>query len=378
MKSAFRVIHIIGGGEFGGAEDHIIHLLKQLHLQGIDAQVVCFYDSTFAKFLREQGITVEVLSYGRFDFRLFSALVKLLKEKNPDIVHTHGVKANFFGRLAAKKIGIYPLVTTVHSLLKYDYENPIVYRLANIMENSTRRFTDYYIAISNKIREQLLEDGVNDSKIGLIHHGIDTEKFAPREDESARALSRQWGKIDGTFLVGAIGRIQAVKGFTYFIEACSKLNQKYPNTFRFVLIGEGSQREELEKVISQEGLSDVFHFSGFREDIDSCLRALDCYVSSSLSEGLGLSVMEALSTGVPVVTTGVGGVKDFTRNEENSLVVEPKNSEHLAKAIERIYNDPNLVRTLKKQAREDITSSFSLEIMGKNTARYYKQWLDTK
>jgi len=377
MPAAFRVIHIIGGGEFGGAEDHIIHLLRELRQEGVESEVVCFYDSTFAKFLREQGVTVEVLNYGRFDIRLLFGLIKILKDKKPDIVHTHGVKANFFGRIAAKKAGISSIVTTVHSILKYDYEHPIAYRLAKILENSTRKSTDYFIAISNNIKDQLIEEGVTPSKIQIIYHGIDTNKFAPKEDGNAQALAEQCGKTAHTFLIGAIGRLQTVKGFNYFIEACAQLHNKHPNSFRFLLIGEGPQREELEKLVKLRGLNEIFYFTGFRENVDSCLRALDCYVSSSLSEGLGLSVIEALSTGVPVVTTEVGGVKDFARHEENALVVEPQNVDQLVSAIERIRDDSEVVEKLKKQGMEDIRNSFSLDKMGKNTAFYYKKWVQT-
>ncbi|MFA9559335.1 glycosyltransferase [Evansella sp. AB-rgal1] len=377
MKSACRVIHIIGGGEFGGAEDHIIHLLKELKNENMNPLVVCFYDSIFAEYLREQGIRVKVLDYGRFDLRLLFALMKLLKEENPDIVHTHGVKANFFGRIAAKRVGISPVVTTVHSILKYDYEHPIAYRLAYMLERSTRDLTDYFIAISNKIQDQLLEDGINSSKVQIIHHGIDTNKFAPRNDQKALELAEEWGKSSDTFLIGAIGRIQAVKGFDNFVRACSELHKVYPDSFRFVLIGDGSHRKELEQLVERENIQDVFTFAGFRGNIDSCLRALDCYVSSSLSEGLGLSVMEALSTGVPVVTTGVGGVKDFAKDEDNSLVVEPKSVSQLTEAIERIYKDDDLKRKLTDQGRNDIISTFSLKTMGENTAYYYRKWLET-
>lgn len=375
MKQRFRVVHIIGGGEFGGAEDHIIHLMQQLRMNGIDASVICFYDALFAKKLREQKIPVDVLSYGRFDIRLLFGLVKLLKAKQPDIVHTHGVKANFFGRIAAKWLGIFPVVTTVHSLLKYDYTHPIAYRLAYILETSTRKKNDYYIAISNNIKEQLLKEKIAEDKIEMIHHGINTEKFAPKEDIEAKKLAKEWGKTEETFLVGAVGRIQAVKGFHYFIKACSILHQRYPNRFRFVIIGDGPQKVELEQLIKKEGLTEVFHLPGFRNDVDRCLRALDCYVSSSLSEGLGLAVMEALATGIPVVTTGVGGILDFAKHEENCLIVEPKNEEQLADAIERIYLDPMLAQRLAKTAAEHMQQSFSLEKMGKLTALHYERWL---
>ena len=105
------------------------------------------------------------------------------------------------------------------------------------------------------------------------------------------------------------------------------------------------------RLVKEKDLGDVFHFAGFRDDIATCLHALDGYVSSSLSEGLGLAVLEALASGVPVVTTGVGGVLDFARHEQNCLVVEPAQPEQLALAIARLMDDPDLARRLSQQAK---------------------------
>lgn len=370
-----RVIHIIGGGEFGGAEDHIIHLLQQLKQENVDCGVICFYDSLFAQMLRELQIPVHVLSYGRFDIRLLSGLETTLKELNPDIIHTHGVKANFFARIAARKLENPLLITTVHSLLKYDYSHPIAYRLASFLERVTRSKNDFFIAISNKIKQQLLAERVDEADIQVIHHGIDTKVFTPKDDPHAANLARQWGKKDDTFLIGAVGRIQPVKGFSYFIEACAILHKQNPGAFRFVIVGDGPERTQLENDVTKHGLQNVFHFTGFRDDVASCLRAFDAYVNSSLSEGLGLAVMEALSTSVPVVTTNVGGIKDFARHEENCLVVEPENSEQLGQALLRLYKDKSLATTLSKQGVADMRASFSQDKMVKETVYYYRKWL---
>lgn len=373
-----RVVHIIGGGEFGGAEEHIIDLLKQLKNSHVDCEVICFYDSLFAQMLRDLDIPVLVLDYGRFDMRLLFGLSKALKERNPDIIHTHGVKANFFTRLAAKKLNESIVITTVHSLLKYDYAHPVSYKLASFLEMTTRSRTDYFIAVSNKIKEQLLSENRRPDQVKVIHHGIDVESFSPKEDPDARELAKTWSNNGDAFIVGSVGRIHPVKGFSTFVDACAKIHKQYPNQFRFVLIGEGPEREDLEAQVNKLGLEDAFIFAGFRKDIPSCLRAFDGYVNSSLSEGLGLSVMEALATGVPVVTTNVGGIKDFARHKENSYVVDRDDSDALAEGILRLYEDRQLAENLTKQGVADMREGFSQERMGRETLDYYKQCIDEK
>lgn len=375
MEELVKVTHIIGGGEFGGAEEHLLLLLTQLKKEGISPRVICFYDALFAQRLREKSIPVDVLSFGRFDFRLFFGLVRLLEEQQPDIVHTHGVKANFFGRLAAKKIGLAPIVTTVHSLLRYDYINPVARILATLLDKSTRSLTDRYIAISEKIKTQLETERIPASKIEVIHHGIEATRFRNVRVEESEPLARQWGKEEGNLLIGAIGRLHKVKGFSYFVEACSQLHEEEAGRYRFVLIGDGPERESLERLVQEKGLADVFHFAGFRDDVATCLHALDCYVSSSLSEGLGLAVLEALASGTPVVATGVGGVLDFARHEHNCLLVEPADSQNIASAIRRLVNDQDLINRLTSQAIVDIETKFSVQQMGARTADCYRQWV---
>lgn len=374
MEELVKVTHIIGGGEFGGAEEHLLLLLTQLKKEGISPRVICFYDALFAKRLRENGIPVDVLSFGRFDFRLYFGLVRLLKEQKPDIIHTHGVKANFFGRLAAKKVGLAPIVTTVHSLLRYDYIHPVARILATLLDKSTRGLTDQYIAISEKIKAQLETERIPANKIEVIHHGIQVAKFRQVSEEERDRLAQKWGKQKENVLVGAIGRLHKVKGFPYFVEACRKLHEEEAGRYRFVLVGDGPERKALEELVQEKGLADVFHFAGFREDVATCLHALDCYVSSSLSEGLGLAVLEALASGTPVVATGVGGVLDFARHEHNCLLVEPADSLALAHAIRRLVNDRSLAERLTRQAIIDVESKFSVEQMGAKTAHCYRKW----
>ncbi|WP_286886802.1 glycosyltransferase family 4 protein, partial [Aneurinibacillus sp. UBA3580] len=171
-----KILHAIGGGEFGGAEQHILELLEILSRHAVDPVVVCFYNSTFAEELRKRNIRVIVLdTYGRFDFRLVKGLTRVFQEEKPELIHSHGVKANFFCRLAARSLPRVPIVTTIHSVLRYDYPNPLAYFLASRMELWTRKWNDHYIAISNSIKQSLESDGVKSQDITLIHHGIPIE-----------------------------------------------------------------------------------------------------------------------------------------------------------------------------------------------------------
>lgn len=369
MEQKKKVLHVIGGGEFGGAEQHILQLLSLLPEQGFIGKVVCFYDAKFAASLRETGIDVEVLQFGRFDFRLLSGLKRLIRKENPDIIHTHGVKANFFGRLASRSFPGIPVVTTIHSLLQYDYSNRLAFLLASKLEQWTRPFNHHYIAISNSIEQSLIEEGVGKEKITKVHHGIDFLKYSKGTD----VLRHQLNIRDRGFVIGVVSRLVKIKGIEYVIRAMVEIVQS--TSAYLVIVGTGPEEEKLKKLTHDLNLDDNVYFVGFREDINDCLHSFDLFVSASLSEGLGLNVMEAMAASLPIVVTGVGGILDFTEDGVNGLVIPVHSVEAISEKVLLLKEDPVLAGTISAKARETIQRKFTLEAMAKNTAEVYQKLL---
>ena len=371
MEQPIKVIHIIGGGEYGGAEEHILQLITHMPQHKVHVKVITFYDAKFSQTLKEKGIDVFVLDqYNRFDFRIFSGLKSIFEQERPDIIHTHGVKANFFGRIAAKQSGIGKLITTVHSLLKYDYPNPIAYFITYLMEKSTRRYVTQFIAVSYAIEKQLKAEGQKEEQISVIHHGIDVDHFYV--PESKNDIRQELSIPEDCFVVGMIARMVKVKGISDFVNAANELlkqNQK----FHFVIVGDGPEELSIHKQIQEKGLQDHFTLPGFRTDTERCLSGFDCFVSSSISEGLGLSVLEAMAAQIPVVATGVGGVLDFLKDHENGLVVPVHSPTAIANAVMQLKEDQLLREKLMKQARRDVEEKFSIERMAKDTFELYDQ-----
>jgi glycosyltransferase involved in cell wall biosynthesis len=236
-----KVLHVIGGGEFGGAEQHILELLTILSQKDVDPVVVCFYNSTFAQELRSRGIPVIVLDiYKRFDFRLIGGLTRVFQEENPDLIHTHGVKANFFSRLAARSLSNVPLLTTIHSILRYDYPNPMAYFLASRMEFLTRKWNDHYIAISRAIMKSLESEGVAPGKISLIHHGIALEDYQ-QANVNPSEIRRAYNIPESAFVVGTVSRMVPVKGLHDLMEAMEPLVRENPD-IHWLAVGDGPDK----------------------------------------------------------------------------------------------------------------------------------------
>jgi glycosyltransferase involved in cell wall biosynthesis len=373
-----RVLHVIGGGEFGGAEQHILNLLSSFPPDAVEAAVVCFYDSVFAAQLRKAGISVITLhQYGRFDLRLLQALRKTFAAFQPDIIHTHGVKANFFSRLAARGM-VSSLVTTVHSHLRYDYTNPLAYLIVTLMERGTRHFNRHYVAISGAIAEILQREGVPAERISVIYNGMDLSPYRQnhfREEDRAR-LRQEWNIAPDAFVFGTVARFVPVKGLPVLLDAFSRLvRDRQDRPVGLVLVGDGPERPLLEAKVKEHSLEQHVRFAGFRRDIPACLHAFDAFVHSSLYEGLGYTIIEAMASEVPVIASNVGGVKEFVRHEQTGLLVEAGDSDGLAKAMERLAQSEELRETMVREALQTVEAMFTMERMAEKTVALYRNLL---
>ncbi|MGD8188702.1 glycosyltransferase [Brevibacillus ginsengisoli] len=375
MKTKMRILHVIGGGEFGGAEQHILHLLKSFPQDEVEATVVCFYDSLFAEKLREANIPVIPLTkFGRFDIRVMRSLRQIIKDWKPDVVHSHGIKANFLARLAA--YGLPPFVlTTVHSSLRYDYENPLVYRIVSLMERSTRALNQHYIVVSKAIGEILQQDGVASNQISLIYNGINLAPFQQsdnREQDRARLL-REWGVPEQAFIFGSVARLVPVKGFHYLLEGFALfLQQQTSHDYHLILVGDGTERSSLEKLAVQLQIDQHVHFAGFRQDVPNCLHTFDVFVHSSIYEGLGYTLIEAMAADVPVIASSVGGVTEFVFPEETGLLIPPENPQSIANAMQRLAESSSLREELVSRADQLVQSTFTIEQMAAQTLELYR------
>ncbi|QQE73416.1 glycosyltransferase [Brevibacillus composti] len=374
-----RVLHVIGGGEFGGAEQHILNLLASLPADEVEAAVVCFYDSLFASELRKAGVPVIALDrFGRFDLRLLQALREAFRSFQPHLIHTHGVKANFFSRLAARGSGA-TLLTTVHSSLRYDYTHPLAYALVSLMERGTRRWNRHYIAISGAIAEILQKDGVAQDNISIIYNGTDLSPYrqTDRKDSDRIRLREEWGIPQDVFLFGTVARFVPVKGLPLLVDAFAALVRECADaTPHLVMVGDGPERPILEAKVREHGLEGRVAFGGFRQDIPACLHACDAFVHSSYYEGLGYTIIEAMASEVPVVASHVGGVREFVTDHQTGLAVEPGDTAGLTRAMMELLQEPELRARLAQNALALVEGSFTIQQMAAQTLALYRELLE--
>ncbi|MBC9784487.1 glycosyltransferase family 4 protein [Heliobacterium chlorum] len=370
MSRPIRVLHIIGGGEIGGAEIHILDLAKHFSPQEVDLHLCCLFPAPLVQRARQQGIQATAVPMkSKVDLTTYWGIIQLIRRVNPDIVHTHGVRANLIGRVAAKLAGVSRIVTTVHSVLENDYPDPLSRFINHWSEKMTASLTDRYVVVAEYLKKNLCDIGIPASKITVIHNGVDEEKFS--RQSISTTLRAELGIEDNVPLVGMVGRFHPVKGHIYLVAAAKEI-LKINRDVRYLIVGEGFQRDEVEALVRDEGLDSYFYFTGFREDIANIYGAINILALPSLSEGLSLTLMESMLSGCPAVVSAVGGNPEIVSDGKNGLIVPPMDSLALAAALLRLLEDPCLTRRLGEAAKRTIEERFTAQRMAERTQAVYR------
>ncbi|MDA8335184.1 MAG: glycosyltransferase [Peptococcaceae bacterium] len=363
-----KILHIIGGGEFGGAERHILNLVQGVDPAEVEMGILCLFARPFAEVAREAGVPAQALPMrNKLDFHVMGKMKNAVAAFDPDIVHTHGVRANLLGRVAAALAGR-PVVTTVHSLLAMDYPDPAS-RLANsLAERCTRGMTCHFIAVSNELREALIHQGIPGGRVTAVHNGVDLARFTP-DAATGRALPGYPGDVP---LVSIIARLHAVKGHRFFLHAAKAVLAKKPGV-RFLVVGGGPDENALTRMVSDLGIAGAVDFLGFVDDIPTLLARLNVLVVASRWEGFGLTAAEALALAVPVVATDVGGLPEIIRPFETGLLVPYGNSQAMADAVIWILEHPAEAREMATRGRAVVRREFTARQMAVRTVEVYRK-----
>lgn len=277
------------------------------------------------------------------DLRAFLQILRLLKEFEPDVLHTHTSKAGFLGRWAAwvhnRGSGGVRTVHTPHGPVFEGYFGPLAGRAALWAERAAAAITDRLIAVSPAEMRASLARGVGrPGQWRIVPGGVEVGPSPPEGREPAR---RALGFSRACLVVGTTARLEPVKGVRHLVEAAAAVRSKMDG-LRLLIIGEGGERAALERLASALGLGGDVVFTGWRSDVRALLPAMDVYVQPSLNEGFGWAALEAQAAGLPVIASSVGGLTDLIKEEKTGLLVPPGDPAALATAISRCLSDPLL------------------------------------
>jgi len=368
-----RVVHVIGGGEFGGAERHLLNLFKAVDPQAVKITVCCLFAAPFAEMAAQAGLpALAVPMRHKLDLRVLDEMAHYFRIIEADLVHTHGVRANLLGRIAARQAGK-KTVATVHSLLEHDYPG-FFSRLANsLAEKLTRGMTDHFITVSEGLKKALVQKGTAAERVTVVHNGLDLEGLALVRTPGL--WRSRLGCGTGTPLVGIVARLHPVKGHRCFLQAAREVLAVRPEV-KFAVAGGGAEREALELLARRLGIADRVVFTGFVEEIWSLMAGLDLLVIPSLWEGFGLTAAEGLAMGVPVVAADVGGLPEVVRHGETGLLIPPSDAVALARGILWMLDHPAEAAEMASRGMAVAQAEFSSPAMARRTVEVYRKLLD--
>lgn len=371
------ILHVLDRFDIGGMEIVALNLMTHTR-DRYDHRVLCLRDvGRLAERLEAVGIPVDTVGKqpGK-DLGAYLRLWKRLRALHPDVVHTYNVGAidvAIWARLA----GVRRVVHAEHGRDVSDPNgNNSKYRwLRRTLAPSISRF----VPVSEDLDRWLCQDiGIAADKVELIRNGVDTTRYRPREADEQEAGQREFAPEDAT-LIGSVGRLDAVKAFDTLIAAVAELNQIAPACNpHLVIVGDGPERAALDARIDALGVADRVTLAGLRHDIDEILPNLDIYACSSIAEGISLTLLEAMASGLPIVATRVGGNPELVVDGQTGRLVPAGNSQTMAAALRGLAESPEELTKMGHAARERVCERFSLETMNAGYTDLYARLLGSK
>nr|WP_280712760.1 glycosyltransferase family 4 protein [Desulfobaculum xiamenense] len=298
------------------------------------------------------------------DLRALFELVGVIRSGGYDIVHTHNSKAGFIGRLAAFIAGTPIVVHTVHGFAFHESESAPRRVLFCALERLAANWCHHMIFISRPLvewarREGVLRPGMAHS---VIYSGIRLNLFRPVSRRRRRELRREMGLAPDAPVIGMVSKLWPGKGHDVLLRAFAALRQRMPRA-RLLIVGEGAERANLERLARSLGLGGAVVFAGFMADVRPAIGACDATVLPSLFEGMGRVLLESMAMGVPVIASEVGGIPDLVRHRENGLLVPPGNVRELALAMHHLLHDTQQARELGRAGRRTVTECYGADAM---------------
>jgi glycosyltransferase involved in cell wall biosynthesis len=388
LRTKIKIIRVVSRLNIGGPTINVVLLTAGLDRSRFDSILVCGRENpgegSMLDYATGHGVAPVTIPEIVADFRLgprelqaIVRLYRLIRRERPAIVETHTAKAGFVGRLAARLARVPVVVHTFHGHILDGYFGLLKTGLLRQMEQALARMTDAILAVSERVKRDLVAHRVaSPDRITVMPLGLELEPFLASHRVKGR-FRAELGLDARERLVGIVGRLFPIKNHQLFLEA-AKLVMRSDDQARFVVVGDGTLRPELEARARSLGIGDRVVFTGWRRDLPCIYADLDLLVISSDNEGTPVVAIEAMASGCPVVATSVGGVPDVVRNGENGVLVPPRSRRELAEGISKILKDQPLRASLGETARADVRERFASRRMIADRERLYLGLLAAK
>jgi sugar transferase (PEP-CTERM/EpsH1 system associated) len=371
MERRPLILHVIHHLKTGGLENGLVNLINHLPESRFRHAVACVEDySDFRNRIKRPDVEVVALERSRVGvWGVRRALYRLCRDWKPAVVHSRN-QSGLDALLPARLAGVPFCIHSEHGWDTDDIDGK-KFKPALLRRLHTP-LVSQYLTVSRHLQDYLVRRvGIDARRIRQIYNGVDTARFAPRAHQPRVALPPGFAP-EGAVVIGTVGRLQAVKDqatlLKAFAEAC-----KHAPRMRLVIVGDGPLRDELQALANSLGISDTVWFSGALSDVPAVLRELDVFVLPSLSEGISNTILEALSCGVPVVATAVGGNPELIQDGQYGRLFTPGDVPALSQILLDYAASPELRLQHAGAARRVAVEQFSLDKMMANYQAVYER-----
>lgn len=367
-----RILHVIDSAGLYGAEIMLLNLMKEQQQMNLNPMLLSIEDisgnseGSLKEEAVKRGLNAERLALSRgYSIANGLKISRFAVGNRMDIIHSHGYKANILLGSLPKSLRKIPVMSTIHGWTPTKMFSKIW--LYTLLDKICLRRMDAIVNVNS------LSPRVGGSAEGfVIENGIDELKFNPKHILQSDPKINNFCK--DSFVIGVLSRLSKEKGLIYLIEAVRLLSDSIKN-IKLVIIGEGPLRGFLQDNILKYGLSDKVLLAGYRNSAYNYLPLFNVFVLPSLTEGLPITILEAMQAGVPIVASGVGGIPDVLGKGKYGITVEPANPKALAEAILYVYLNPDLTKEMGKKARQAVLKKYSSRRMAEGYLKVYESVL---
>jgi len=390
-----KIVHIITRLILGGAQENTLITCKLLAQRGHDVTLITgpAIGPEGELFNQTKGQDYKVIVLDRLrrainpfkDIVSYFQIKKVLRQLQPDIVHTHSAKAGILGRFAAYSLRratshesrATKIVHTIHGLAFHQYQSQWLNKFYIAIEKSAAKRTDFFISVADAMTAQATASGIGrPEQFITAYSAIEEDDFLePISEGRKRDFRRKYGISEDSIVLVTIARLFMLKGHEYIIESAKQLSERFEKCV-WLFVGDGNLSDHFKQQVCQLGLAEKVKFTGLLppSQIPLAIQSSDILVHCSLREGLARTLPQAMLCGRPAVSFDVDGAREVV-NENTGRLIEPKNVEQLTKACAELIKDEDLRKKLGENARESVKERFAPETMVDTIEAVYEKLL---